>query len=102
MVRFLVMYQQPSDVEAFEQHYRDVHIPLARKLPGLRSYAVSRNVKSIRGDAQYYLVAELEWDDMESLRTDFASPEGRATAADVDTLGQWSVVQSMIYAPEEV
>ncbi|WP_026306854.1 EthD family reductase [Smaragdicoccus niigatensis] len=102
MVRFLVMYQQPTDVDAFEQHYRDVHIPLAKGLPGLRRYAVSRNVRPVRGEAQFYLVAELEWDDMESLRRDFASPDGRATAADVETLAQWSAVQSMIYEPEDV
>jgi uncharacterized protein (TIGR02118 family) len=37
-----VLYDRPDDPEAFDRHYRDVHIPLARKIPGLRRYTVSR------------------------------------------------------------
>jgi uncharacterized protein (TIGR02118 family) len=33
MARFVVMYDTPSDVEAFERHYNDVHIPLAKQYP---------------------------------------------------------------------
>jgi uncharacterized protein (TIGR02118 family) len=36
MIRFLVLYRQPSDVAAFERHYLGVHVPLAKQLPGLR------------------------------------------------------------------
>ncbi len=32
--RFVVMYDTPSDVDAFERHYNDVHIPLAKQYPG--------------------------------------------------------------------
>lgn len=78
-VRFLALYETPTDPEAFDRHYREVHIPLGRQLPGLRRYAVSRDVAAVRG-VPYYLVAELEWDTMEELRTAFASPEGRASA----------------------
>jgi len=41
MARFIVMYDTPSDVEAFERHYNDVHIPLAKQYPGLRRYTRS-------------------------------------------------------------
>lgn len=60
MVRFLVLYEQPSDIEAFEQHYREVHVPLTQALPGLCSYRLSRDVEAIRGGEAYHLVAELE------------------------------------------
>jgi uncharacterized protein (TIGR02118 family) len=36
MVRFLILYNKPDDAPAFERHYHDVHMPLAKKLPGLR------------------------------------------------------------------
>jgi uncharacterized protein (TIGR02118 family) len=36
MARLIIMWSTPSDIEAFERHYRDVHIPLAKRLPGLR------------------------------------------------------------------
>lgn len=86
MVHFFVAYEQPSDVAAFESHYFDVHVPLAKRLPGLRRYSVSRNPTTVRGSEPDYLVALLEWDDMDSLRRDFESPLGQETARDVDHL----------------
>jgi len=101
MVRFLVLYDKPDDPEAFERHYRDVHIPLAKKLPGLRRYTISRNVTLARGGEPYYLVAELDWDDKAALQRAFQSPEGQATAADVPKLASEGV-HSMVFELEDV
>jgi uncharacterized protein (TIGR02118 family) len=101
MVRFLVLYNQPDDPEAFDRHYRDVHIPLAKKLPGLRRYTVSRNAAPVRGGEAYYLVAELDWDDMTAAQRAFESPEGLAAAQDVPTFAG-SGVQSMLFELEEI
>jgi uncharacterized protein (TIGR02118 family) len=101
VVRFLVLYRQPTDQEAFERHYFDVHVPLAKRLPGLRRYTVSRNPSSIRGEEGFFLVAELDWDDMDSLRRDFSSPLGQATARDVDELARLCPgIQSLTYEVE--
>src|SRR4051794_21893996 len=101
MVRFLVLYNEPVDIEAFERHYREVHIPLAKKLPGLRRYSRSRNSVPVRGGDPYYLVAELEWDSMEDIKKAFQSEEGRATAEDMVNLEKLSPgVHSMIYELE--
>ena len=98
--RLIVLWEQPSDPAAFEQHYREVHIPIARKLPGLRSYTLNREITAVR-DEPCYLVAELAWDTLEELRTAFASPEGQATAADVANLQQYAEVRSMIVSAGE-
>ena len=47
MARFVVMYDTPSDVGAFERHYNDVHIPLAKQYPGLRR---ARRARVTRAD----------------------------------------------------
>jgi len=99
-VRFLALYEMPTDPEAFDRHYREVHIPLGRRLPGLRRYAVGRDVVAVRS-APYYLVAELEWDTMEELRAAFASPEGRATAADAARLQELAPVRSMTFTVDD-
>jgi len=99
--RFLALYETPADPEVFDRHYREIHIPLGRRLPGLRRYAVSRDVAAVRG-APYYLVADLDWDTMDELRAAFASPEGRATAADAARLAELAPVRSMIFSVEEV
>jgi uncharacterized protein (TIGR02118 family) len=102
MVRFLVLYDEPEDAEAFDRHYREVHIPLAKKLRGLRRYTISRNARPVRGGDAYYLVAELDWDDMDALQRDFRTPEGEATADDVANLARDGGVRSMIYELEDV
>ena len=33
-----VCYGQPDDPEAFDAYYRDTHMPLARKIPGLTDF----------------------------------------------------------------
>jgi uncharacterized protein (TIGR02118 family) len=98
---FVAMYETPTDPEAFDRHYREVHIPLARKLARLRRYALSRDVTAVRG-APYYLIAELEWETIEDLRAAFASPEGRATAADAARLQDLAPVRSMIFTRAHV
>ena len=100
--RFLAGYDTPTDVDAFDRHYVEVHIPLGRQLPGLRSYTVSHHVAAVRGGPPYYLVAELEWDTIDDLRSAFASPEGRATADDAAHLGKLAQVRSMVFVAESV
>jgi uncharacterized protein (TIGR02118 family) len=91
VVRFIILWKNtPTDVEAFERHYREVHIPLARKMAGLRSYTLSRNASPIRGGEPHFRIAELDWDDMDSLKRAMASPEGRATSEDVANLAELS------------
>ena len=102
MVKFLVLYNTPADPTAFERHYRDVHIPLTKKLPGLRRYTIGRHVRLIRGDEPSYWIAELEWDTMDALEKAFQSPEGQATAQDVANLESLAGVWSMVYEVEEV
>jgi uncharacterized protein (TIGR02118 family) len=98
--RLIALYETPSDPEAFNKHYREVHIPLGARLPGLRRYSVGWSGAGVRGEP-FYLVAELDWDTMEDLRVAFASPEGRATANDADGLGELASVRSMIFTVED-
>jgi uncharacterized protein (TIGR02118 family) len=99
--RFLAAYETPADPTAFDRHYRQVHIPLLRQLPGLRRYTVSRDVVALHGEP-YHLIAELDWDTMDELRAAFSSTEGQATAADAARLQELTPVRRMIFAADEV
>jgi uncharacterized protein (TIGR02118 family) len=99
--RFIVFWGTPTDAEAFDRHYRDVHIPLVRQLQGLRRYTLSRNVARIRGEEAFHQIAELDWDDLPALRNAFDSELGRAVADDVKQLAQYATVQSMVYELED-
>ena len=83
MARMVVIYRTPRDPAAFDAHYFDVHVPLAKRLPGLRKYEEGRRpILTPAGDPEPYLVGTLYFDDMAALRRAFATPEGQACAAD--------------------
>lgn len=84
MAYAMVMYKTPKDSAAFDKHYFETHIPLAKKLPGLRKYEVSQGpVATPAGPSNYYLVAALHFDNLGALKAGFGSAEGKAAAADV-------------------
>lgn len=80
MVRLLVLYNPPEDPSAFDKHYTETHIPIAKRLPGLLRYTVSRNLAP---GAKYYLVAELDFEDMAAFQAAMSSPVGAEASADV-------------------
>jgi uncharacterized protein (TIGR02118 family) len=96
MVRFLVLYDIPEDPAAFDEHYNEIHIPLARQLPGLLRYTVSRDVAPVRGGKEYHLVAELDWESVADMQAAFASEIGQRTAADVPKFAPTGV-HSLVY-----
>jgi uncharacterized protein (TIGR02118 family) len=86
MARLVVMYKTPRDAAAFDKHYFDRHVPLAKKIPGLRKYEVNKGpVATPAGPSGIHLVAILHFDDMAAIQNAFASAEGQAAAADVQT-----------------
>jgi len=36
MAELVVLYKMPKDPKAFDKHYFEKHIPIAKKIPGLR------------------------------------------------------------------
>ena len=83
MARMIVIYRTPKDPAAFDAHYFGVHVPLAKRLPGLRKYEVSqRPILTPAGDPEPYLVGTLYFDDLAAIRRAFATAEGQACAAD--------------------
>jgi uncharacterized protein (TIGR02118 family) len=88
MARLVVTYNIASDPAEFEQHYLDHHVPLAKKIPGLRRYEISSGpVFTPAGPSPFQLVAILHFDDIAAIQAAFASPEGAAAAADAQSLG---------------
>jgi uncharacterized protein (TIGR02118 family) len=92
MARLLVMYKTPPDAAAFDRHYGEKHIPLAKKIPGVRKYEVSKGpVATPAGPSSYHLIAELQFDDVAAIQKAFGSPEGQAAVADVQTFATGGV-----------
>ena len=84
MAQLMVRYGKPADATAFDKYYADVHIPLTRKIPGLRKFETSHGVVGTpEGPSDYYLIAILHFDDPAAIQAAFASPEGQAAAGDL-------------------
>ena len=83
MVKLVVLYKKPTDVSAFETHYRESHLPLVRKMPGVRKIDVSHFTGSPGGEALYYMMAEVCFDDKAAMMAALGSPEGKAAGKDI-------------------
>jgi uncharacterized protein (TIGR02118 family) len=84
MAEVVVMYKTPKDAAAFDKYYAETHIPLAKKMPGLRKYQLSKGpVGTPAGPSAFHLIATLTFDSMEAVQAAFGSAEGQAAAADV-------------------
>jgi uncharacterized protein (TIGR02118 family) len=83
MARMIAIYKTPKDTAAFDKHYFEVHIPMAKKLPGLIKYDVGRSpIMSTTGHSDIYCIGTLHFENMDAIKKAFASPEGQACAAD--------------------
>lgn len=84
MARLVVLYKTPTDSAAFDRYYFETHVPIAKKIPGLRKYEVSQGpVATPAGACDVHLVATLHFDDLAAIQRAFSSAEGQAAARDV-------------------
>jgi uncharacterized protein (TIGR02118 family) len=82
-VKLVVLYTQPDDAGAFDEHYLGTHMPLVSKVPGLQRAESGRLVTPLDGgEHTYYRMAELYFADQAALDAALGSAEGSATYAD--------------------
>lgn len=101
MAKLLALYKKPANAAAFDAHYFSTHVPLAKKIPGLRRYEVSAAVSAPRGDSPYHLAAILSFDSADAIRQALGSPQGQATAGDLANFAQ-AGVELLIFDSREV
>ncbi len=84
MATLVVLYKIPTDKQAFDAYYASTHIPLARKIPGLRKYEISQGaVGGPAGASPYHLVAMLSFDSLADIQNGLGTPEGQAAVGDL-------------------
>ena len=102
MAKLVALYKKPQDTAAFDRHYSTVHLPLARKIPTMLSYEISTGpVTAAAGESPYHLVAILEFESMNAIQQALGTPEGQATAADLDNFAQ-AGVEMLMFDTKEV
>jgi uncharacterized protein (TIGR02118 family) len=103
MIKFMVVLYRRQDLsqEEFRRHLRDVHGPLAQKLPGLRKYVqnyVCDDPK--RKHPGWDAIIELYFEDWDTMERAWCTGEGRASDADLPLFADlkrttWSVVEEV-------
>jgi uncharacterized protein (TIGR02118 family) len=84
MYRLTVLYGHPDDPAEFDRYYREVHLPLARKMKGLKGWTIGKCESAEEGEPPpYYMIVGLYADTRADLEAMLASPEGQAAVADV-------------------
>ena len=86
-VSYFVRYDiSVPDLEAFLRRYREVHVPLVARWPGLRRMMMHRPIEwrdpSPVNRGKAVLMAQLEFDSEEAMNRAFASPERAAARED--------------------
>jgi len=103
MLKFMVvLYKRPELAGAeFRRHLEEVHGPLAGNLPGLRKYVQNYVCADPRRMAPGWdAIVELYFDDWETMEAAWASPQGRASDADLPAFADltrttWSAVEEV-------
>lgn len=84
MIRLLVLYGHPKNPSAFDKYYEEVHIPIAKKMKGLKKWSIGKAAGAADGGpSPYYYVADLYAESREAMEAILATPEGKAAVADV-------------------
>ena len=100
MVKFMVvLYRRPDvSVEEFRANLRQIHGPMAERIPGLRRYVQNHVADDpSRTHPGWDAIVELSWDDWESMEAGWRSPEGVAATRHLEDFADlarstWSVV----------
>jgi len=101
MVRLTVLYGHPDDPDAFQRYYHETHIPLARKMKGLKGWTIGMCEAAAEGEQPpYYMIVGLYAESRAAMETILASPPGQATVADVPNFATGGV--TFMYDNEEV
>ncbi len=92
MAKLVAIYKTPKDPAKFDAYYYATHVPLAKKIKGLRSYEVSTGTVGLPvAPGNIHLVALLEFDSAAAIGAALASPEGQATAGDLGNFADGGV-----------
>lgn len=87
MYKVTILYEHPTDPDAFEKHFREVHLPLAQQMPGVSRIECTKfSTSGHRGKPDYYRMSELFFSSEKAMEETMGTPEGQATIDDLQNL----------------
>jgi uncharacterized protein (TIGR02118 family) len=104
MVKFMVVLYRRRDLSAeeFRANLRQIHGPMAERIPGLRRYIQNQVATNpSRAHPRWDAIVELYWDDRPTMEAAWRSPEGQAATRHLDEFvdlatSTWAVVDEEV------
>jgi len=82
-VKLTVVYGKPDDVDEFDKHYTEVHMPLVEGWPGVERIEVAKVSGGPMGSpSPYHLITEIYFADEGALNDALGSEAGREAGKD--------------------
>ncbi len=78
----VVQFRKEMSREEAMRYWRDVHGPIASKVPGVKKYVQNHSTSTLQGELAFDGIAELWFDSPEAFQSALATPEWQATIAD--------------------
>lgn len=93
-VKLTVLYGPPKDLEAFEKHYFEIHMPLIAAVKGIRRVEASKGLPQADGAAPaFYRMFEAWFDSAEHMAAVTSTPEWAKVRADSAKLPSGAVTR---------
>ena len=83
MHKMIVLYPKPDDPEQFKKHYRETHLPLVDKIPGLKSYSYGYPATLDGKEPPHFCMFVGEFESLSAMQAAFGAAEGKAAVADI-------------------
>lgn len=92
MLKLIVAYKKPKDVQEFERAYQAEHLPLAARIPHVSKIGLGKVAGTPDGSpAPYHRLAELYFEDEATLNKALGSDDGQRAARHAMEIGTGGV-----------
>lgn len=82
MVKFIITFSTPSNVDVFERAYNDL-LALVERMPDIQRRQVVSVLGSPIGEAPYYRILEIYYDSVEQMEASLRSKAGQETGGEL-------------------
>ena len=101
MVKVTILFGKPKDEEAFQKHFKEVHLPAGAKVPGVARIEAGKldTVFSSEPNPDLYWVVDLWFENEDDLEKALKTPEAQATIEDLVSFasGGVTVLTSVVH-----
>ena len=99
MVKFIITFSMPANVDVFEKAYNDL-LALVERMPNIERRQVVNVLGSPIGEAPYYRILEIYYASVEQMEASLRSSAGQETGAELGrrfTVGKYSAFYAEVY-----